>query len=85
MAKKFTRSPTNRFLGGVCGGIAEYTGAPAWLIRVIAVVLLFLPPLPLTGIALILVYIALWLLLPMGEVKKQLDPNTIDAEFEVKE
>ena len=84
MAQKLTRSPTNRFLGGVCGGIAEYFGIPSWVVRVVLILLLILP-IPFTGIALILVYIALWLLLPMGEVKKQLDPNTIDAEFEVKE
>ena len=84
MAKKLTRSPTNRFLGGVCGGIAEYFGIPSWVVRV-GLILLLILPIPFTGIALILVYIALWLLLPMGEVKKQLDPNTIDAEFEVKE
>ena len=84
MAKKLTRSPTNRFLGGVCGGVAEYFGIPSWVVRVVLILLLILP-IPFTGIALILVYIALWLLLPMGEVKKQLDPNTIDAEFEVKE
>ncbi|MBQ3571134.1 MAG: PspC domain-containing protein [Methanocorpusculum sp.] len=84
MAKKLTRSPTNRYLGGVCGGIAEYFGIPSWVVRVVLILLLILP-IPFTGIALILVYIALWLLLPMGEVKKQLDPNTLDAEFEVKE
>ena len=84
MAKKLTRSPTNRYLGGVCGGIAEYFGIPSWVVRVVLILLLILP-IPFTGIALILIYIALWLLLPMGEVKKQLDPNTIDAEFEVKE
>lgn len=83
MAKKFTRSPTNRFIGGVCGGIAEYFGAPAWLIRVIAVVLLILPPLPF--VLVLVVYLLLWALIPLGEGKKKLDPNTIDAEFEVKE
>ncbi|HJJ80316.1 MAG TPA: PspC domain-containing protein [Methanocorpusculum sp.] len=83
MAKKFTRSPTNRFLGGVCGGIAEYTGAPAWLIRLIAVVLLFLPPIPF--ILVFLIYVILWAVIPLGTAKKPLDSNTIDAEFEVKE
>lgn len=83
MAKKFTRSPTNRFLGGVCGGIAEYTGAPAWLIRLIAVVLLFLPPIPF--ILVFLIYVILWAVIPLGTAKKPLDSNTIDVEFEVKE
>ena len=83
MAKKFTRSPTNRFLGGVCGGIAEYTGAPTWLIRLIAVVLLFLPPIPF--LLVFLIYVILWAVIPLGTDKKPLDSNTIDAEFEVKE
>lgn len=84
MAKKFSRSPTNRVLGGVCGGIAEYFGIPSWIVRVVLILLLILP-IPFTGIMLILIYAALWILLPVGEVKKPLDPNTIDAEFEVKE
>lgn len=84
MAKKFTRSPTNRFLGGVCGGIAEYFGIPSWIVRVVLIILLILP-VPGTGILFILAYVALWLFLPLGEPKKQLDQNTIDAEFEVKE
>lgn len=84
MAKKLTRSPTNRFLGGVCGGIAEYFGIPSWVVRLVFIILLILP-IPLTGITLILVYAALWAFLPLGENKKQLDPNTLDAEFEVKE
>ncbi len=81
MAKTLTRSPTDKFLGGVCGGIAEYTGAPSWLIRVIAIILLFVP---IPVLLVIAVYILLWVILPLGPTK-QLDKNTIDAEFEVKE
>ena len=41
--KKLARSPEDRWIAGVCGGIAEYTGLPSWLIRVIAIVLFFVP------------------------------------------
>lgn len=84
MAKKLYRSPSNRFLGGVLGGFAEYFGIQAWIVRLVFIILLILP-IPVTGIALILAYVALWALLPLGDDKKQLDPNTIDADFEVKE
>ncbi|TXL57250.1 PspC domain-containing protein [Aeromicrobium terrae] len=36
--KKLERSTSNRWFGGVCGGIAEYTGAEAGLIRFIVAV-----------------------------------------------
>lgn len=31
MEKKLTKSSTDRIFAGVCGGIAEFTGIPAWL------------------------------------------------------
>lgn len=37
--KKLYRSTSSRMLGGVCGGIAEYFGIDATIIRVIYVVL----------------------------------------------
>lgn len=47
-------------LGGVCAGIADYTGAKCLSIRVLALVLFVLP----TGG--MLLYLALWLVLPVG-------------------
>lgn len=41
MEKKLYRSPTNRKIAGVCGGIAEYFGVDPTLIRVIWAVLAF--------------------------------------------
>lgn len=38
-AKKLYRSATNRMLGGVCGGVAEYFDCDATLIRLAYVVL----------------------------------------------
>lgn len=84
MAKKLTRSPTHRLIAGVCGGIADYGGISPWIIRLIFVIV-FILPVPFTRPGLILLYIVLWIVLPLGAAKKQLDPNTIDAEFEVKE
>jgi phage shock protein PspC (stress-responsive transcriptional regulator) len=53
------RSTTNKVLGGVCGGLAEYTGVEALLWRVGFVAL------ALIGAG-ILVYPLLWILVPAG-------------------
>jgi len=83
MAKKrLTRSINDHIIGGVCGGVAEYTHIPTWLIRIIAVILCFIPP---GTIIVPVLYIILMINLPFGEQKKKLDTNTIDAEYEVKE
>ncbi|TQF74829.1 PspC domain-containing protein [Rhodococcus spelaei] len=57
--KPFARSTTQRMLGGVCGGIAEYFGVDANLVRAGAVLAAFA-----TGGTAVLVYLALWMLLP---------------------
>jgi len=36
-ARRLTRSRDNRMISGVCGGIAEYTGLDANLIRLVVV------------------------------------------------
>ncbi len=40
-AKPLTRSRTDRWLSGVCGGIAAHTGMDATLVRLLAVILVF--------------------------------------------
>ncbi|MXZ25923.1 MAG: PspC domain-containing protein [Caldilineaceae bacterium SB0665_bin_21] len=57
---RLQRHPTRHMLGGVCAGIAEYTGANCLFIRLLALVLFILP----TGG--LLLYVALWLVLPVG-------------------
>jgi len=37
MSKQLTRSTTNNMLGGVCAGVAEYTGMDVTLVRLIVV------------------------------------------------
>jgi phage shock protein PspC (stress-responsive transcriptional regulator) len=58
--RRLTRSLTDRVLGGVCGGMSAYTGLNALWIR-----LLFLLMAPSTSGFGVLLYIVLWLVLPI--------------------
>ena len=59
--KRLTRSRDDKYLGGVCGGLAEYVGVDANLVRLLVVVGTIL------GLGtLIVAYVAAWLLLPEG-------------------
>jgi phage shock protein C len=58
--KKLTRNPDDKWLGGVCGGLADYTGIDANLIRLVVVVGTLLG----AG-SLILAYIIAWVLIPV--------------------
>lgn len=57
--KKLFKSDTNKMLSGVCGGLAEYLGWDASLVRLGVVVLTLV-----TSFALVLVYIAATIILP---------------------
>jgi phage shock protein PspC (stress-responsive transcriptional regulator) len=58
-AKRLARSRDDRWLGGVCGGVAAYTGMDATLVRLIFAVATIL------GFgSLILVYLVAWVLMP---------------------
>ena len=50
---------TDQWLGGVCGGLATFTGMDAWLWRLIFVLMLTLAG---TGL---LLYVAMWILVPL--------------------
>jgi phage shock protein C len=54
----FTRPRRRRILGGVCAGIARRFGWSPWLVRLAFVVSCLLPG------PQILLYIALWILIP---------------------
>jgi phage shock protein PspC (stress-responsive transcriptional regulator) len=56
------RSLTDRWLGGVCGGIAQVTGVPSWVWRLIFTFGLVFAG---TGLAL---YILLWILVPQEQL-----------------
>ncbi len=64
-----TRSSADRWIGGVCGGLAEYTGLDPLLWRVGAIALALMGP----GVV---VYLLLWVLMPTApdHVPGPLDP-----------
>ncbi|MBU0614614.1 MAG: PspC domain-containing protein [Nanoarchaeota archaeon] len=55
--KKLYRSDTNKVIGGVCGGIAEYFDIDPVLVRVIAAIL------SMTGTG-IMAYLIAWIMIP---------------------
>ena len=57
--KQLTRSNTNRMIAGVCAGIGAYTNIDPTVIRLIAVLLLFL-----TGPGIVLAYLIMTLIVP---------------------
>jgi len=59
------RSPSDKLIGGVCGGLADFTGWDPALVRILWVVLTLA-----TGGGGILAYIALLILLPVGTAEE---------------
>lgn len=64
--KRLFRDPQNSMLGGVCAGIATYLNMETWVVRLIAVCLLFLS---VTTVA--IVYIILWIVIPPANTPLQ--------------
>lgn len=57
--QQLTRSRTDRFIGGVCGGLGRHTDLPSWAWRVMfSLTLLYFG-------AGLLIYLLLWLFLPL--------------------
>ena len=56
--RKLYRSRTDRKLGGVCGGLAEYFNLDPTLIRVLFIILAVL------GGSGVVIYLAMWILVP---------------------
>jgi phage shock protein C len=59
--RRLTRSRTNRILGGVCAGLADYLGVDVVLIRIAFVVLAF------AGGGGVILYLIGWILIPEEE------------------
>ena len=71
--RRLCKSWTNRQVGGVCGGIGEYFGLDAWLIRAAALLLVLL-----SCSSVMLVYLVLYLVLPW-------DPSYAEHQSQVPE
>ncbi len=56
--RNFFRSKTDRWLGGVCGGLGEMTAVPSWFWRLIFAVVALLG-----GVGLVL-YVLMWIFVP---------------------
>src|SRR5258708_21568947 len=66
--KKLMRSSTNKKLGGVCAGLAEYFDMDVTLVRVLWLLVV------LCGGTGILLYIILWLVLPLAPPRGGVPP-----------
>ncbi len=71
MEKRLYRSRTERVLGGVCGGIAEYFGVDPTLVRLLALVLI------LAGGAGIIAYIIAWIVIPEEPEKEKAEEKAV--------
>ena len=60
---RLTRSESNRRIAGVCGGLAEYFGVDATVVRLIVAILTIYPGAILLGVA---GYLIAWLIIPSG-------------------
>ncbi len=72
--RRLTKSRTNRMIDGVCGGLAEYLGVDATLVRLAWVLLTVM------GGAGIILYIAAMILVPKGEVGDPVQPQNNDND-----
>jgi phage shock protein PspC (stress-responsive transcriptional regulator) len=63
--KKWYRSRSDRWLGGVCGGLGEYLSVDANLIRLLWLLLCF------GGGAGVVLYVVAWLILPEAPRSKR--------------
>jgi phage shock protein C len=70
--RQLRRSGTEKMLGGVCGGLAEYSGIDPVLWRVGFV------GLTLFGGAGVVVYLLLWVLMPSGPLRPGDSPSAVD-------
>lgn len=74
-SKKLYRLPNDQMIAGVCSGLAEYLGLDTTVVRLVFVLLFFL------GGNGILIYIILWILMPVkptyleGQILKNKDEN----------
>ncbi|NJR72042.1 MAG: PspC domain-containing protein [Gammaproteobacteria bacterium] len=62
--QQLKRSLTDRWIGGVCGGLAEATSIPTWSWRI-----LFLLAILLNGIG-ILMYVLMWIFVPLAALHR---------------
>ncbi|MDR1852467.1 MAG: PspC domain-containing protein [Propionibacteriaceae bacterium] len=65
MKNELVRSSSDRFIGGVCGGLAQAFGIESWIVRVIFVAL------ALFGFSGVGIYVIVWLILPRDDTRER--------------
>lgn len=73
-ANPLVRSRTDRMIGGVCGGLARWLGWSSTVVRVLYVALSILS----AAFPGILVYLLLWLVMPLEEAASLGEPIPSD-------
>ena len=63
--RRLTRSLTDRRIGGVCGGLAEYLNADATVVRLIWAIVTVVPGCIVLGI---IAYLIAWFVVPPGTI-----------------
>lgn len=67
------RSSSDRWLGGVCGGLVQATGLAAWIWRLVFTLLVACGG---TGV---LLYLLLWIFVPLDAAPAHTDPGRLGA------
>ena len=67
------RSRADRWLGGVCGGLAPISGLPAWLCRLVFALLV------ICGGTGVVAYLLLWILVPLEDGIVDAGPGSFRA------
>jgi len=65
--KRLVRSSTDRYLAGVCGGLAEYLRVDAAIVRVVAAILAVYPGAIVGGA---IAYVIAWIVIPDATVRE---------------
>jgi phage shock protein PspC (stress-responsive transcriptional regulator) len=63
--RRLLRSETDRQIGGVCGGLAEYLGVDTTIVRIVSVVLAIYPGAIIGGA---IAYAILWFIIPTAQL-----------------
>jgi phage shock protein C len=72
--KRLYRIPSQGMIGGVCAGLGEYLRADPTLIRLIFVFLV------LAGMSGVLIYIIMWIVVPVKPAEIESESEPMDSE-----
>jgi phage shock protein PspC (stress-responsive transcriptional regulator) len=81
MVENMYRSRTNKWLGGVAGGLGERFGIPALLVRLLFVLVALFPPIAMITVP---IYLVLWLVVPQAPAEEAPAAEEVVVEAEAK-